>query len=118
MKVTVILVAFKESTDAYIRETPQLSKEDADAIREPRTFEYEADGRPGDILDAAFERFNIGEDEIARRYRAAGNRSLSVGDVVVVGENAWRVAPVGFTMMTADQTKRLLAAIAERKGGT
>lgn len=39
----------------------------------------------------------------ATDYRAAGNRSLSVGDVVVLGETAWVVAPVGYDRVsTAD----------------
>ncbi len=39
----------------------------------------------------------------AADYRAAGNRSLSVGDVVVLGETAWVVAPVGYARVgTAD----------------
>lgn len=38
----------------------------------------------------------------ATDYRAAGNRSLSVGDVVVLGETAWVVAPVGYEGVAAD----------------
>lgn len=38
----------------------------------------------------------------AQDYRTAGNRSLSVGDVVVLGETAWVVAPVGYKGVAAD----------------
>lgn len=41
-----------------------------------------------DLLELLFEEFNIGEtSEVAKAYRAAGLRSLSVGDVVIVGED-------------------------------
>lgn len=39
----------------------------------------------------------------AQDYRAAGNRSLSVGDVVVLGETAWVVAPVGYARVSTDE---------------
>ncbi len=39
-----------------------------------------------DAADAAFDLFNIGETGEAVPYRARGNRSLSVGDVVQAGD--------------------------------
>ena len=47
----------------------------------------EPDGPPGQTL-------------WAMRYRQAGHRSLSVGDVVVIGESAWAVDLVGWLPVT------------------
>src|SRR5512139_3174672 len=52
-------------------------------------------------LHEVFEQLNIGGDLVPAKdyteaYRAAGNRSLSVGDVVVVGEVAYAVASFGW----------------------
>lgn len=44
--------------------------------------------------DQAFERFNVGEDAIARLYRSHGHRSLSVGDVVVIDDRAYTCGSV------------------------
>lgn len=59
--------------------------------------------------EEAFRLFNIGDDptfgepsEIAVQYRRRRNRSLSVGDVVVVGTNAYAVASFGFDPITVD----------------
>lgn len=61
---------------------------------------YEAEGTDNEICNAAFERFNIGEDHIAATYRERGHRSLSVGDVVVIDERAYTVAsPAGWKLV-------------------
>ncbi len=39
-------------------------------------------GRRDALLEWVFELYNVGEGGLARDYRQAGNRSLSVGDVV------------------------------------
>ncbi|MFB1299600.1 hypothetical protein ACAG24_029270 [Mycobacterium sp. pW049] len=44
----------------------------------------------------------------ATGWRHAGHRSLSVGDVVVIGETAWAVASVGWNPVPTDE---LTAAI-------
>lgn len=51
------------------------------------------------ILRECFEQFNIDEPatDIGREYRQLGNRSLSVGDVVVIRGRAYLCAPVGWT---------------------
>ena len=60
-------------------------------------------------IDAAlaqvFEQLNIDTPTAAwaQQYRAAGNRSLSVGDVVAIGETAWAVASFGWTPVSAEQ---------------
>lgn len=54
-------------------------------------------------LNVVFEQLNIDDPEHiwALRYRLAGHRSLSVGDVVVIGETAWVVAPIGWKPISA-----------------
>jgi hypothetical protein len=70
---------------AYLRESSDFFTEhDPDATYILATT-YESDrATPLDAANEAFQRLNIGTDEIANEYRAAGHRSLSVGDVVVV----------------------------------
>lgn len=59
--------------------------------------EYNEEGADDQFLcERAYDRFNVGEDNIAKTYRANQNRSLSVGDVVTVDGRAYTVASVGF----------------------
>lgn len=53
--------------------------------------------------ETVFEQLNIDEPDHtwAQYYRLAGHRSLSVGDVVVIGETAWVVAPIGWKPISA-----------------
>ncbi|SOJ57007.1 hypothetical protein MSIMFB_04485 [Mycobacterium simulans] len=48
-------------------------------------------------LETVFAQLNIDtpDQPWALKYRLAGHRSLSVGDVVVIGETAWACAPTG-----------------------
>lgn len=50
------------------------------------------------VLDAAFVRFNIDDesDPVVQEYREAGNPSLSVGDVVVIGAKRYECKPIGW----------------------
>lgn len=62
-------------------------------------FEYPHDDHVEDLIlcEEAFRWFNIGDKlPVVRRYRQAGNRSLSVGDVVVIDDRAYAVAPFGW----------------------
>jgi len=57
-------------------------------------------------LEGIFEQLNVGGELIAAfdytvDYRAAGHRSLSVGDVVTIGETAFAVARFGFDTIPA-----------------
>ncbi|HUV10811.1 MAG TPA: hypothetical protein VMX12_07505 [Acidimicrobiia bacterium] len=62
--------------------------------------EYEANEADDLVIaEKAFERFNVGSDEIARKYRDDGHRSLSVGDVVVIDGRAYAVASFGFDLI-------------------
>ena len=64
-------------------------------------------------LEMAFEEFNVGTGDLAQRYRDRRLRSLSVGDVVVVGETAWACASAGWTPVTGDALRILEGAEAE-----
>jgi hypothetical protein len=54
------------------------------------------------VLESIFMQLNIDEptEQYAIDYRARRNRSLSVGDVVVIGETAWTCASVGWVRCT------------------
>jgi hypothetical protein len=82
------------------------------ALRLAARFELDGD-EPMAMLNEVFEQLNIGGDlapatEWTEAYRAAGNRSLSVGDVVVLGETAWTVARFGWEIISTDD---LLASV-------
>jgi uncharacterized protein YbaR (Trm112 family) len=71
--------------------------EDGDVMH--LAFEYVADDHVEDAIlcEEAFRWFNIDDElPVARRYRSAGNRSLSVGDVVVIDGRAWAVGSFGW----------------------
>jgi len=94
---------------------------DAPALRLAATFELPAalvtqltSGQPITALETVFEQLNIGgepgypAEPWTTEYRSHRNRSLSTGDVVVLGENAYAVASFGWDHVpTAD----LLTAI-------
>jgi hypothetical protein len=56
-------------------------------------------------LELVFEQLNIDtpDQPWALKYRLDRRRSLSVGDVVVIGETAWACAPVGWDALSTDQ---------------
>ena len=98
-------------------------KKFADVPELHKVFEFEfempkssfpATGNPvQDILHMCYTEFNVGgllgkEQE----YRARGNRSLSIGDVVIVGETAWACEDVGWKLVTTDE---LLEFIVQEK---
>lgn len=51
------------------------------------------------VLNEAFELFNVGTNQIAREYRAKHNRSLSVGDVVVIDDVAYSCDSLGWSQL-------------------
>lgn len=73
-----------------------------------RTVTYTASGTVGGILDNAYMLFNVGDpsDERVWQYRSLHRaRSLSMGDIITVGETAFLVVEIGFvpaTNFTAD----------------
>lgn len=61
--------------------------------------------RDGDdiaTLNRSFTLFNVGDDDTARRYRDAGHRSLSVGDLVVIDGRAYTCAEMGWKPVVFD----------------
>jgi len=57
-------------------------------------------------LEGIYVQLNVGGDlypaaDYTLRYRGAGHRSLSIGDVVVIGESAFAVSRCGFDPITA-----------------
>jgi hypothetical protein len=59
---------------------------------------------PDAVLEDAWVAFNVGDDSRAQQYRARGLRSLSKGDVVVVGEIAWACASTGWVQIAGSIT--------------
>lgn len=55
------------------------------------------------ILDWCFTEFNVGTSGYAMAYRAKQLRSLSVGDVVTVGEGAWACEPAAWVPITTQE---------------
>lgn len=67
-----------------------------------KAFSYRSDTVDSDdtvILERAFRWFNVSENLIAERYRMLGNRSLSVGDVVVIGDRAYSCDSAGWSLI-------------------
>jgi hypothetical protein len=62
------------------------------------------------ILDWCFTEFNVGDGEHAKAYRAKRLRSLSVGDVVVVGESAWACESVNWSPVSAEELSNAIIA--------
>lgn len=63
-------------------------------------------------LETVFEQLNIDDpdQDWARDYRRARHRSLSVGDVVVIGETAWAVAPRGWDLLSTDALRAAITS--------
>jgi hypothetical protein len=59
------------------------------------------------LLDIIYAQLNMDEPqaEWAIEYRRRRNRSLSVGDVVVLGEQAWAVDNTGFTPVAVEASQ-------------
>jgi hypothetical protein len=56
------------------------------------------------VLEYVFEETNVGEEsKLAQDYRGKRLRSLSVGDVVTVGETAWSVDSIGWGKVTTEE---------------
>ncbi|SBS77479.1 conserved hypothetical protein [uncultured Mycobacterium sp.] len=100
------------TTTVYLNQSPQhYCGFDTDAtLQAVATFTLTMDRSPSTehltaALEHVFEQLNIDDPDQswAQGYRRTGLRSLSVGDVVVIGETAWACAASGWTHLTADQ---------------
>lgn len=74
------------------------------AMRYTEAVSYQVDDDLDDlyIAEMAFDRFNIGDpdsDPVVAEYRRAGNRSLSVGDVVLIDEAPWFCGSIGWDLL-------------------
>lgn len=83
-------------------------------LRLAAEFTLDVQVTPMCVLGLIYEQLNVGGDmveatEWTKVYRANGNRSLSVGDVVVLGETAWSVDSLGFSTISTDDLKRAVA---------
>lgn len=70
-------------------------------------------------LEYVFEQLNIGGDLVeatpwTERYRLEGNRSLSVGDVVVIGETAWSCEHAGWKQVLTEELVEAIVAFNEK----
>jgi hypothetical protein len=68
-------------------------------------------GQVSRLLDIMWKQLNIDlpQTDWAQQYSREGNRSLSVGDVLVVSEEAWAAEPTGWrrVSVSADQVDRI-----------
>lgn len=93
---------FNKFAPAQLRETARFDLEILDDVPAQHVI-------PG-ALEIIFEQLNIDRPQQpwAIAYRHAGQRSLSVGDVVVLGETAWVCAEVGWTWLGAGDMQAVL----------
>jgi hypothetical protein len=70
------------------------------ALRRTVTYTTDSDDHHR-ILENAYERFNIGldSDPVVAEYRSTRNRSLSVGDVVVIDGTPYSCEPFGWDVL-------------------
>ncbi|WP_278314988.1 hypothetical protein [Lolliginicoccus levis] len=59
-------------------------------------FAYSAEGSDDELLERAFFLTNIGSGPLADAYRARGLRSLSVGDVLAIGQRYYGCDRIGW----------------------
>lgn len=100
----------------YLNESPDhfFGYKDGDMLITAAAFDVDDDavtaratgGVPAAALEMIFRELNLEPTvDWSVRYRADRHRSLSVGDVVVLGETAWAVASCGWNpvSLTAEQ---------------
>jgi hypothetical protein len=96
-------LGFNTTAPARLREVARFDVELLDDL--PANYISEAG------LEVVFEQLNIESPyhPWAIAYRHAGNRSLSTGDVVVIGETAWACHSVGWTPVSTGDLHTALA---------
>ena len=66
---------------------------------------------PFDLLNHIYHETNVGESELAKWWRDKGLRSLSVGDVVVLGETgAFACENIGWKKITTEELENAIIA--------
>ena len=82
-------------------------------------FEYELDRthefRDQEMLNEAFEIFNVGTGSLAQQYRARRLRSLSVGDVVLIDAAAYACESAGWKPVSWHDLRILTAGDADKE---
>ncbi|MEB3023414.1 MULTISPECIES: hypothetical protein [Mycolicibacter] len=107
-----VRVCLNQSEDNFFGYQPgaPLSEVVAFALSEELVGEI-AGGIPARALELVFDELNVDDPttEWALRYRLDRNRSISVGDVVIVGDKAYAVERMGWqpVSLVADQITRL-----------
>ena len=89
----------------YLNETGGFMEYTAgDALREAASFHCDlpSSGEIEGVLDIVWGQLNVDypKADWAIKYRAERNRSLSMGDVVMLGESAWTPMFVGWRRVT------------------
>lgn len=83
-----------------------LSYTPGDLLHEAAVFDMDLGhtSRVEVLLEQVWVQLNIDlpQTEWAKKYRAEGNRSLSMGDVICVGETAWTPVTVGWRDITGE----------------
>jgi hypothetical protein len=110
MTVITAKVYLNEGQDWFQPFNPDTAK-----LRLAASFDFQPNCKdPLPDLNDIFEQLNVGGEDFCPAepytldYRRAGNRSLSVGDVVVLGETAWAVARFGWDIIpTSDLVKTI-----------
>lgn len=100
----------KATIKVYHNDTNRFSPYQAgDMLVEAMVFEspLPACGSIERLLDIVWDQLNIDAPTAswAVEYRQRRNRSLSVGDVVSVGEQAWAVGVVGWTLVSIESSQ-------------
>ncbi len=99
----LVTVYLNTTTDDEGRHIPMLiGYTHGDTLKHAISYATTTPGTVAQIADAAFAAFNGYPDsnemaDLSETWYALRNRSLSVGDVVVVNGSALGVAPTGFT---------------------
>jgi len=92
-----VTVYLNESEDHFFGYEPGCQLREAAAFVVPSSLLGAGRG-PNSVLELVFSELNVDypSEQWARDYRTRRNRSLSVGDVVQIGESAYAVAGCGW----------------------
>lgn len=111
MSKNTVTVYLNAPEEAFVKFRPETAR-----LREAIRFDLNMPECPHAVhaaLNHIFEQLNVGGELVEAtpwcdEYRANGNRSLSTGDVVTIGETAFSCDPYGWSIVP---TSDLVAAI-------